>query len=86
MMPLMHEHESVCHHTCEDHEDSEPLHTGEKCLACVFANTYAEFDILPILLSTPTNCCDTPIISEVGFLTFNPTANIHSRAPPIFSN
>ncbi len=82
----MHEHESVCHHNCEEHEESEPLHTGESCLACVFVSTYADFNFSPTFIITPIYCCETPTISEVGFLTFNPTANIHSRAPPIFSS
>lgn len=81
----MHEHESVCHHNCEEHEDSELLHTGESCLACVYINTYVEYHFEPTIVTSPTLYCETPT-TDVGIITIKFTATFQSRAPPINSN
>ncbi len=82
----MHCHENDLEHEhCHEHEDSEPLHTDERCPACVFITTHVNFNIQPTTI--PTNAlCDTKIPQiTISPKTFNPTSNIQKRAPPTFS-
>ncbi len=84
-MPLMHDHdhEDVCDHKHgHEHKRSEPIHSDESCLACVYLNTYTIFQIQPNVTTYSLLCCDTLHITDIVFLTFNPTQNIQSRAPP----
>ena len=90
----MHFHEHCHDHEhCHEHEDTEPIPedtepipTNEKCPACVFLNTPVTFQVPPITLVTDNLYIETLPLTEVSYISFNPTTHIQSRAPPTFSN
>ncbi len=86
-MPFMHvhEHHHDCHHG-HGHDEGEPLHSDEKCPACVFINTHVDFNIQPTTIPACALCYIIIPHTEVYPKDFSPITNIQSRAPPIFSD